>query len=322
MIFAILVVILTGLGLLALMTEIGVARIERAHPPAGRIIAVRGGRMHVVELGRSLPGPAVVLLHGASGNLEDMRLALGEKLAATRRVVLVDRPGHGWSERLGGDADASPARQAELIADVLDELGITQSIIVGHSWSGALATAYALRYPDRTAGLVLISAVTHPWPGSIAWYYRLTSTPVIGSLFARTVALPLGLVLMDSASSGAFAPQQKPDDYVRRAAISLVLRPSEFIANACDVAGLKAFVTAQAPHYRELRMPTVIITGDRDTTVSPKIHSRAMAAVLPHARLIVLKGMGHMPHHAASGVVIEAIDQLAATATPSAEAAQ
>ena len=322
MIFAILVVILTGLGLLALMTEIGVARIERAHPPAGRIVAVRGGRMHVVELGRSLPGPAVVLLHGASGNLEDMRLALGEKLAATRRVVLVDRPGHGWSERLGGDADASPARQAELIADVLDELGITQSIIVGHSWSGALATAYALRYPDRTAGLVLISAVTHPWPGGIAWYYRLTSTPVIGSLFARTVALPLGLVLMDSASSGAFAPQQKPDDYVRRAAISLVLRPSEFIANACDVAGLKAFVTAQAPRYRELRMPTVIITGDRDTTVSPVIHSRAIAAMLPHARLIVLKGMGHMPHHAASGVVIDAIEQLAATATPSAEAAQ
>ena len=322
MIFAILVVILTGLGLLALMTEIGVARIERAHPPAGRMIAVPGGRMHVVELGRSLPGPAVVLLHGASGNLEDMRLALGEKLAATRRVVLIDRPGHGWSARCGGDADASPARQAELIADVLDELGITQSIIVGHSWSGALATAYALRYPDRTAGLVLISAVTHPWPGGIAWYYRLTSTPVIGSLFARTVALPLGFVLMDSASSGAFAPQQKPDDYVRRAAISLVLRPSEFIANACDVAGLKAFVTAQAPHYRELRMPTVIITGDRDRTVSPVIHSRAMAAMLPHARLIVLKGMGHMPHHAASGVVIDAIDQLAATATPSAEAAQ
>src|ERR1700746_3066748 len=106
--FPTLVVILTGWGLLAVATAIGVARIERAHPPTGRIIAVHGGRMHVVELGRSLPGPAVVLLHGASGNLEDMRLALGEKLAATRRVVLIDRPGHGWSDRLGGDADALP----------------------------------------------------------------------------------------------------------------------------------------------------------------------------------------------------------------------
>jgi pimeloyl-ACP methyl ester carboxylesterase len=325
MIFAVLLLAFTCFGVLAVITVIGVARIEHVHPPAGRMIAVDGGRLHVVELGprNSLnAGPAVVLLHGASGNLEDMRLALGEKLAASHRVILIDRPGHGWSERLGGDADASPERQATLIAEALEKLGITQSIIVGHSWSGALAASYALHYSDRTAGLVLISPVTHPWPGDIAWYYRLSTTPVIGPLFAHTVMLPLGLILIDAAANAAFAPQQGPDDYVRRAAISLVLRPHEFLANARDVAGLKDFVSAQAPHYHELLPRTVVITGDRDTTVSPRIHSRAIAAALPNGRLIVLAGLGHMPHHAASDVVIDAIDQLATAAEAVSEAAQ
>src|SRR5438105_10732573 len=83
------------LGLLVAMTRFGVARIEAAHPPAGQFMEVEGVRLHVAELGlpRGSPGaePAVVLIHGASGNMEDMRLALGERLAATHRVILIDR---------------------------------------------------------------------------------------------------------------------------------------------------------------------------------------------------------------------------------------
>jgi pimeloyl-ACP methyl ester carboxylesterase len=56
----------------------------------------------------------------------------------------------------------------------------------------------------------------------------------------------------------------------------------------------------------------VIITGDRDGTVSPKIHARAAAALIPHARLIELPGIGHMLPHVAPGTIIAAIDELAA----------
>jgi len=317
MIFISLLVAFAGLGALAVVTVIGVARIENLHPRSGRMVAVKGGRLHVVELGpqnSADTGPPVVLLHGASGNLEDMRLSLGDTLAASRRVIIIDRPGHGWSERLGGNADASPGRQAALVAEVLEQLGVTRSIVVGHSWSGALATAFALDYPERTAGLVLIAPVTHPWPGGIAWYYSLSTTPIIGPLFAHTMELPLGLILIDGASKAAFAPQRRPDDYVGRAAISLVLRPSEFLANARDVADLKDFVTAQAPRYHDLRTPTVIITGDRDTTVSPRIHAQAIAAAIPNGRLIVLEGIGHMPQYARPDVVVGVIEQLAAAA--------
>jgi len=302
--------------LLAAITAAGVLAIERAHPPSGRFVEVSGGRLHVLELGTTAPdAPPIVLLHGASGNLEDMRAALGERLAARHRVILIDRPGHGWSDRPGGDGDASPARQAVLIAEALGNLGVTRAIIVGHSWAGAVATAYALAYPDRVAGLVLLAPVSHPWSTGIAWVYTLTTAPVIGQVFARTVALPAGFPFLDTLARVVFAPQPIAADYVRRAAIALILRPAEFIANANDVARLLESVKAQAPRYGEIAAPTVIITGDRDTIVSPVIHSKALAAQLPHAKLIMLPGVGHAVQHVAADLIVAEIDRLAPPVT-------
>jgi pimeloyl-ACP methyl ester carboxylesterase len=112
------------------------------------------------------------------------------------------------------------------------------------------------------------------------------------------------------AIDNVFEPQLPPADYVRRAATRLVLRPQEFIANAQDVAALKAFVTAQTPRYREIAVPTVIVSGDRDTTVGLEIHSRVAVTLIPGAKLIVLRGIGHMPHHVAADAIVAAIEAL------------
>src|SRR5262249_30466227 len=150
MLVAVAVAVIAILGLGAAITVVGVAQINRAHRPDGIFVPVSGGRLHVVDLApaKADDGPPVVLLHGASGSLEDQRLTLGTKLAASHRVILIDRPGHGFSDRLGGVADASPARQAALIAEALDKLGISRAVIVGHSLAGAVATAFALDFPD------------------------------------------------------------------------------------------------------------------------------------------------------------------------------
>jgi pimeloyl-ACP methyl ester carboxylesterase len=297
--------------LLAVLTAIGTVMIERQYPPEGRFVDVTGGRLHVLERGKP-DAPVIVLLHGASGNLQDMNVALGAPLAARYRVIMIDRPGHGWSDRPGGDDDASPARQAVLVAEALEQLDIRRAIIVGYSWSGALATAFALAFPDRVAALVLLAPVTHPWPGGIAWYYGLTSMPVAGPLFARTIVLPAAFLFIDAFARGLFMPQAMSETYVHNAAIPLVLRPREFIANARDVATLKESVTRQSPRYAEITAPTIIITGDRDTIVSPEIHSKALAATLVHAKLIVLPGIGHAVQHVAADVIAAEIDRLAA----------
>ena len=275
------------------------------------MVEIEGGRLHLVELG-SPDAPPVVLLHGASGNLSDMRLALGDRLAASHRVILIDRPGHGWSGRPGGSADASPARQAKVIHQALKTVGVGPAVVVGHSWSGALATAYALDHPQDVAGLVLLAPVTHPWHGSTYWLDNLITTPLIGPLFVHTVAYPLGKFLIGTGISNAFDPQRPPPDYLARAGAELILRPKELTANAEDVMQLKAFVTAQAPRYTGLKTPTVIIFGSADEIVSPGIHARSIARQLPRGRFIEVPGVGHMVHFAAADRIVEAIEGLAA----------
>ena len=311
-----LLAIAVVLGAGGVLTMLEAARIEAAHPASGRFVEVEGGRLHVLELGPSsgcdeqLP---VVMVHGASGNLHDLRIALGERLAGNRRIILLDRPGHGWSDRPGGFADASPARQAALIMEALDRMGVGRFVLLGHSLGGAVASAIALAWPGRLAGLVLLAPVTHPWEGNyIDWYNVVLSTPVIGRLFAHTVALPLSFLMLDGGVASVFAPQAAPIDYVRRAAIRLLLRPAQFVANAQDITALKAFVTAQVPRYREIGVPTVIVTGSADSTVSPQLHARAFAAAVPNARLITLAGIGHMLHHVETDRVVAAVEQLRA----------
>ena len=301
-------------AVLAIVTMVGTARIERAYPPVGRLVAVDGGRLHILELGRP-DAPPIVLLHGASGNLGDMRLALGERLASRYRVILVDRPGHGWSDRPDGRGDATPPRQAALIHQALAQIGVTRAIILGHSWGGAVAAAYALAYPQDVAGLVLLAPVTHPWPGGVALINHIVTTPVIGPLVARTMILPAGYILMQFGVASVFFPQIPPDSYVSRTALELLLRPAEFVANAQDLVALKAAVTLQAPRYGEIRAPAAIISGDdTDTIVSTDIHSRAIAAQMPQARLTVLPGVGHMVQYAAPDIIVREVDRVAAAA--------
>ena len=310
-------ILLVLLAVLAAGSIVGARRIAQAHPPAGRFVEVGGARLHVVDIDeraqRSDDDPPVVLLHGASGNLEDMRLALADRLKEHHRVILLDRPGHGWSEREADDA--SPARQAAMIAEALERLDVGRAVVVAHSFAGSIATALALEDPGRVAGLVLIAPVLYPWSTGIAWYYSLASTPIVGPLFAHTFAVPVGSLLMQPVARTVFAPQEAPADYVERTGIALVLRPENFLANARDVAGLHAYVTRQAPRYASIKAPTVIITGDRDTVVSPDIHARAFAAKVPQSKLVVLEGVGHMPHHVAADRVVAAIDEVTAEAT-------
>jgi pimeloyl-ACP methyl ester carboxylesterase len=230
-------------------------------------------------------------------------------LAKNHRVILIDRPGHGWSTRARAE-DSTPAIQGRMIDEALEKLGVGQSIFVVHSWSGALGALMALDFPQRVAGLVMLAPVAYPWPGGVGWYNRVVTIPVFGSLLAYTVTLPLGFFLAEPGARGVFLPQIMPDDFVGNTATPLLLRPREFLANARDLVTLKAAVAEQAPRYPRISVPTVVITGEIDKTVSTNRHSRPFAKAVPNAKLIVLPDVGHMVQNAAPELVISEIDAM------------
>jgi pimeloyl-ACP methyl ester carboxylesterase len=191
----ILVIVVAALAILALVTQAGVFAVQRAYPSNGRMIEVAGATLNVVDIGpRDAAGPPLVMIHGASSNLEVMRQPLGEMLARNHRVILIDRPGHGWSTRARLE-DSTPAIQGRMIDDALEKLGVGRATLVVHSWSGALGARMALDYPKRVAGLVMLAPVAYPWRGGIGWYTKLVAIPVIGPLLAYTITLPLGYFL-------------------------------------------------------------------------------------------------------------------------------
>jgi pimeloyl-ACP methyl ester carboxylesterase len=304
------VIVVAALAVLALITQAGVLALQHAYPAQGRMIEVAGATLNVLDIGpREAAGPPVVIIHGASSNLEAMRQPLADMLAQHHRVILIDRPGHGWSTRAGLD-DSTPAIQGRMIDAGLEKLGVGRAIFVVHSWAGALGALMALDYPRRVAGLVMLAPVAYPWPGGVGWYNKLIATPVIGPLLAYTITLPLGYFLIDSGARTAFLPQIMPDDFVTNTATPLLLRPREFLANAWDLVTLKAAVTEQAPRYGNIRVPVVVITGEMDKTVSPNIHSRPFVAAVPDAKLVMLPDVGHVVQNAAPERVIREIDAM------------
>ena len=297
------------IGASGLYSALEVRRIARAFPPEGLFVTLPWGRLHYTErVPEGVARSTVILLHGASGNQADLMQPLGERLAkAGFRVVAFDRPGRGWSDRPDGAADASPARQAVLIREAAERLGIDHAIVLGHSWAGALAVNFALDQADFTDGLVLVSPVTHPWSTGIAWYYAPAASPWIGPLLTHTVALPVGEALIGAGIRQVFAPEQTPDGFAERTALPLLFRPDDFTANAQDVAALLAFVQTQAPREPQIRVPTAIVTGDTDHVAFYQLHSVASAKAIPGATLKVLPGVGHSPHWTHPEAVVQAV---------------
>jgi pimeloyl-ACP methyl ester carboxylesterase len=304
------VILVTVCAALWLFSRLAVLVLERRFAPIGSVLDFPFGRVHVVDrpAARS-DAPCLVLVHGAAGNLLDLLHALSGQLAGRFRIIVIDRPGHGFSTRRD-PVWSDPRRQAEALDAVLARLGVDRAIIVGQSWGGAFAAAFALRYPKRIHGLVFVSPATHPWPSGINWHTRLGAQPVVGRIFAELAAMPIGLALIPCALRAIFGPNAVPPGYRALIGAALVLRPRTFVANCQDIVDLYDHVTEMGARYHQIDAPTEIVTGDEDAIVAPAIHAYALARDIPGARLTVLPGVGHMPHWSARQAVVEAIERV------------
>ena len=294
---------------LALYTDARAARreaaAEAAAPPLGQLLMVNGTRVHALVKGA---GPDLILIHGASGNLRDF-LPLIDKLSPQYRVIAFDRPGLGWSDPI---PDGSTLKaQALQLAAAASQLGVKNPIVLGQSYGGSVALAWALYAPLKPAALVLVSSPSLPWPGKLDWWYQLTA-----SWIGQTFVIPLAAAFVPDAYvnrtiTDIFAPDPAPPDYLTYIGAGLTLRRQTLRINAEQVNSLRPQIVDMSRLYPQLTLPVELVHGDADTIVPLTIHSLPLSKPLPNATLTVAKGAGHMVHHAQPDLVLAAIDRAA-----------
>lgn len=305
-----LVVLVASCAALTLWRAAALERAaEAAFPPEGQFVTVEGQRLHAVVAGS---GRDLVLIHGSSASVRDFTFRLVPDLARRYRVIAIDRPGSGWSEAAPGGESIHV--QARLIREAAAALGARRPLVMGHSYGGAVALAWAVDAPETMAALITVSAPSHPWTTGLPFFYRLTANPL-----TRPVVIPLITAwtpdrTVAAGLAGVFAPQPVPEGYVDHFGPRLSLRAGPLAENARQRAVLLDEITALAPAYPHLALPVEQIHGTADTTVSIDIHARRLAAEVPGAHLVELPGIGHTPQHTAMQAVIAAIDRAAARA--------
>lgn len=283
---------------------------EAAFPPEGQLIEVEGHSVHAVIMG---DGPDLVLIHGASGNARDFTHSLAPRLSAHYRVIVFDRPGLGYTERIN-KTGATIRQQADLFVKAAAQLGADAPIVVGHSYGGAVALAWATYQPERLSALVTLAGPGLPWTTPLSPYYRVLSHPILGPLAIPLLTAFVHDERVQREVSEIFAPQDAPDGYLDHIGAGLTLRRHSLRANALQRANLLDEITEMAPIYPNIRVPTEIVHGDIDTIVGLEIHARPLTAIISDANLTVLPGIGHMPQHAAQPEVIKAIHRAASRA--------
>jgi pimeloyl-ACP methyl ester carboxylesterase len=290
------------------------AAAEAAYPPSGQFIEVDGTRIHLMVQGE---GPDLILIHGASGSLRDFTFDLVGRLQDRYRVIAIDRPGMGRSGRPKGyggawsAADEPPALQARLLRAVATEIGAERPMLLGHSYGGAVALAWALEFPDEVSGIVLLASASNPWPGNLGLLYQVNSTSLGGALAVPLITAFAPPAQVDRTVQEIFAPQDMPATYLEHFGPGLTLRRATLRANAQQVNSLRPYIVEMADKYSTLKLPVEILHGTEDTIVPLAIHSEPLSRQIAGARLTRMQGVGHMPHHANPIAVIEAIDRVA-----------
>lgn len=265
-------------------------RVEAGMPPEGSFLNIHGSKVHYLEQGQ---GPAIVMIHGLSGVAQNFGYQVLGDLAKEHRVIAIDRPGSGYSVRHPRSA-ATLEVQADIVAGVIDALGLDQPLLVGHSLGGAVSLATALRHPDKVSGLALIAPLTH-MPKETSKAFAALNIPYLWlrKLVGWTLAIPLSIRNREKVMQIVFGPETVPKDFATRGGGFLGMRPSQFIAASTDAHALPDALPAMQQCYASIKLPVSVLYGRDDRILDPQEQGQALADKLPGAELELVDG-GHM----------------------------
>ena len=267
-------------------------RAEAAVPPDGQFIDVAGNRIHYVDRGRR-DAPAIVLIHGLAGQMRNFGRPLLEALEKDFRLVLVDRPGSGWSTR-APHASSSLSQQAAVMSELFRRLGLERPHVVGHSLGGALALAIAAEHPDSVGRLALICPLTQDQKDVPKAFKGLEiRSPILRRLVAHSIAVPMGILGQERILKQVFGPEPVPEDFAVGGGGALGARPEAFYESSSDMVALEDQMPSLVACYGSIRAPVRILFAEGDQLLDPQVHGAITAGQIADCRLEAVPG-GHM----------------------------
>ena len=245
-------------------------------------VVVNGVRHHVQRLGSAGSGRTVVFVHGlVMDNLSSFYFTLANPVAAHSEVVLYDLRGHGMSER-----PASGYRVPDLVDDLralLDALAIERPVyVVGNSFGGLIALAFAARYPQRSAGLALIDA----HDGTGGWAEQMASS------------LSLKGDARDSTIAANF--QSWLGRHSERKRTRLARSAEALVEGTTLIDDLKASPPLTRDSLASIACPTLALYGEKSDV---RHRGEELARTMPRCTLEILPGCTHSVLWEATGYV-------------------
>src|SRR3954471_18915229 len=275
--------------------------------PLGRFVEVDGVRVHYIARGKGRP---VGLVHGHGSMAEDFVICgLLDQLAQRYRVIALDRPGFGHTDRPRWRVWTASA-QAHLLHRVLEQLNVERPVIVGHSWGTLVALALAVGGWRELRGLVLLSGYYYPTRRADVTLTAPLAIPGLGDLARSLVPEAVGHLFAPQVFRHVFWPQPVPARFRARFPVEITIDPVQQRASAEDTATLNTAAALLQPHYSRLRVPLAIITGGMDAIVDARDHSCRLHREAPESTLTILPGQGHMIHYSARSQIGRAVDGL------------
>jgi pimeloyl-ACP methyl ester carboxylesterase len=283
------VAVIAAFRLAAALRETG-ARSELA-PSTGHLVSTSSGSMFVQEKGPA-NGVPVILFHGTAAWSELWRRSIDALASAGFRVIALDLPPFGFSDRPGSHARRD---QAARVNDVLGQLPAAPAIIVGHSFGAGAATEFVMRYPERARALVVVDAALGLTEAASDPPLLLQPQWIREVLVSLTITNPLATKTL--LKSLIEKKERGLAEYVE-----ILQRPTTLRGSTPDIADwLYYFVgadrtaeSADRAAYARVKLPAAILWGDKDS-VTPVAQARDLQTLLPQAELTLLPGLGHIP---------------------------
>jgi pimeloyl-ACP methyl ester carboxylesterase len=235
-----------------------------------------------IEYAMEGTGPVTLILHGSPGGY-DQGMAIGRLLNLSGYTLLAfSRPGYRCTPLSSGQA---PEAQADLYAAALDALNISQVVVIALSGGGPSALQFALRYPQRCRGLLMISALAHDSTEEGVYRSLPPGPRLLKRLFERLIVWDPFLYLLWNLSG--WIPQEEQS---RGFLESMLMNPvtSEGYRN-----DMQQFAALPVYPFKNFAVPTLIVHGTEDIDVT-FWQAQELADAIPGAQLVAVEGANHL----------------------------